>query len=1516
MRKIYTLFAFLFILLTINSSAQVVINEVYGGGGNSGSTYKNDFIELYNNGASAIDLTGWSVQYASATGTSWTVTTLSGSIPAHGYYLIQEAQGAGGTVDLPTPDATGTIAMSGTAGKIALVNNNTALSGCPALGTYIDLVGFGTTANCFEGTGSTPAPSNTNSVQRNPEGADSNNNNTDFAAGLPSPSNSATGGGGPSSTVSVAAGTNPAEPSTNGSFTVTLSDPAPAGGITVNYSLSGSATLNADYTDPQSGSLTIPEGSSAGTLNITVMDDGLVDPAETIILTLNTVTSPYSILTASATITITDDDVPPPGPLSLTGSPYTQDFNTLEATATTGTVLPEGWFFSESGSGANTTYGVGTGSSNSGNTYSFGASGSTERAFGTLLSGSVTPTIGAYITNNTGTTITRLGISYTGEEWRLGTAARTDRLDFQYSLDATDLSTGSWTDVDDLDFITPNTATTGALDGNAAANQTAVSYTITGLSIPAGSTFYIRWNDFNASGADDGLAIDDITIEANPVDLVAPVVVSLSPANTSADVSTNISAAITFSEPVQKGTGTITIKKTADNSVVQMLDVNTAAVTVTNATVSFNIPGLDINTGYYIEVSSGAFTDLSSNPFAGISGISTWAFTTGTTFYVADFNTCSTSLTDGFTQYSATGDIVWGCTGFGRDPAAPAGTAAYPYGVQINGFANGTNVPNIDWLISPSFDLTGTTYPLLAFWSRTAFNGLPLQLKVSTDYTGGDPASATWTDVNGRFPLQTSNIWTLSENINLSAFKTANVHFAFVYTSTPDDGARWTLDDIKLINSQVAPPPSLTISTSDIQYPFVAAGATADKQFVFTGNDLTGDVTLNVTGNFLISKDGTSFVTSLDYTEADANNTPETVYVRFAPSQANQDFTGSVSISTSSLTGSVDLKGTSIDPATTLEVVNWNLEWFGSTSLGPTDDNQQEQNIKTVLQNVGADVYGLVEVVDEARLANIVSQMPGYSYVICNYGSHTNTSESGAGPLSEAQKEAFVYKTSLLSNITTEPLLSQGINSAADLSNPAYNYWASGRFPYMMTADVTLNCVTKKIRFVLVHAKANTSPTATSYARRKSGADTLYYTLNQLYPNDNIIILGDFNDDLDQSITAGFTTTSWNIFTDDAVNYDPVTLPLSLAGKKSTVSYNDIIDHVIISDDLKPFYIPGSANILNDVASLVTNYGSTTTDHYPAFSRYIFRNTTAPVVTTCTPEVHFCVSADDTYTIPAFVATDDCNDVLSYSYTITGATERSGTGNDASGLFNEGSSVIEWTATDSWGNSVQCQTTVVVNANPIITIPDAFALPSGTAANTVYIGYTPASSISLTADVSDGTPAYTYNWSTSATGSGVTVSPASNTTYSVTVTDANGCQATAEKDIIVMDIRGGRKLDKVVICHNSNTLEVSGSSVPAHLAHGDMLGSCAGQPAPTRLTVKVAPNPSASLFTLLLNTNNDLDNIYVRVIDVFGRVLEQKQLAPGSQNLTVGSQLRPGLYYLEVRQKNDRDVRILVKTHH
>jgi 5'-nucleotidase len=172
-------------------STSVVISEVYGGGGNSGALYKNDFIELKNIGSAPVSVTGWSVQYASATGNTWQVTTLGGTIAPGGSYLVQEAAGGNASAaPLPyEPNSTGAIGMSGTAGKVALVNTTTALNAacgavCSTDPAVVDYVGFGTTAGDFEG-GRAPAPSNTASITRNAAGLDTDNNTTDFTPSNP-----------------------------------------------------------------------------------------------------------------------------------------------------------------------------------------------------------------------------------------------------------------------------------------------------------------------------------------------------------------------------------------------------------------------------------------------------------------------------------------------------------------------------------------------------------------------------------------------------------------------------------------------------------------------------------------------------------------------------------------------------------------------------------------------------------------------------------------------------------------------------------------------------------------------------------------------------------------------------------------------------------------------------------------------------------------------------------------------------------------------------------------------------------------------------------------------------------------------------------------------------------------------------------------------------------------------------------------------------------------------------------
>ncbi len=278
--------------------------------------------------------------------------------------------------------------------------------------------------------------------------------------------------------------------------------------------------------------------------------------------------------------------------LTTLGAASSQNFDTLATTGTTNNLTLTGWFLTETGGGArdNEQYGGDNGGSNTGDTYSYGATGNAERALGGLQSGTLIPVVGACFTNNTGSTVSLLSIAYTGEQWRIGNtaAARDDRMDFQYSTDATSLTTGAWTDVNALDFVNPikTAAVAGALNGNAAANRTAISNSISPLWIVNGATVWIRWNDLNPSGSDDGLSVDDFSLTPTAPDL-APIVSSTTPANGATNQTPDVAVSATFSEPVTI-TGTVAIVCSAGG---------TQNVTPTGGPMTFSLPHADFAAG-------------------------------------------------------------------------------------------------------------------------------------------------------------------------------------------------------------------------------------------------------------------------------------------------------------------------------------------------------------------------------------------------------------------------------------------------------------------------------------------------------------------------------------------------------------------------------------------------------------------------------------------------------------------------------------------------------------------------------------------------------------------------------------------------------------------------------------------------------------------------------------------------------------------------------------------------------
>ncbi len=241
--------------------------------------------------------------------------------------------------------------------------------------------------------------------------------------------------------------------------------------------------------------------------------------------------------------------------VSLTeGTPASQDFDGLAASGTS-SALPNGWYLKEGGSNANASYAADDGNANAGNTYSYGASGSGERAFGMLRSGNLQPLIGARLRNDSTLTVSEIAIAYTGEQWRLGASGRTDTLVFQYSLDAGSLDDGSasWTQVGELGFSSPvSSGTVGPRDGNAATNRSARAGTIAGLALAPGGGLWVRWTDTDISGAEDGLAIDDVsfTIGGNPPLDLPPSVTATTPPDQAPEVAPGATLALSFSEAV------------------------------------------------------------------------------------------------------------------------------------------------------------------------------------------------------------------------------------------------------------------------------------------------------------------------------------------------------------------------------------------------------------------------------------------------------------------------------------------------------------------------------------------------------------------------------------------------------------------------------------------------------------------------------------------------------------------------------------------------------------------------------------------------------------------------------------------------------------------------------------------------------------------------------------------------------------------------------------------------------
>lgn len=882
--------------------------------------------------------------------------------------------------------------------------------------------------------------------------------------------------------------------------------------------------------------------------------------------------------------------------LTTPNGTYSENFDGMGAS---GTTFPAGWSaIRYAGSGTLNqalTLSVTDGAATSGAVYNVGsatAPANADRALGTLASGTTAPAFGASFVNNTGSVISTLSITAFSEQWRTGGNALVETVVFEYSTDATSLSTGTWTPVSSLNLVEILTASTtsAAVDGNA--NRVAISGTLSAVNLVSGGTLWLRWRDADNTGTDGLYALDDFSATWSNTALAKNV--SVAATTNAAEPSTSGVATLSLTAPAPASGVTVTY--TLSGTAVAGTDYSnpqngTITIPQGSSTATITFPVIDDNVSEPTEtiIVTLASVDNGYSISTGTATI-TLADNESSSLYSYDFSACTGALSDGFTQQSVTGAQVWSCTTFGRSGNA----------VQMNGFAT-TSQENVDWLISPAINLSSTNIPLLSFYSRSAFNGEGLRLYITTNYTG-DVTTTTWTELNGQFPAAGSDVWTLSSNINLSAYKQANVRFAFRYASTTSASSRWTVDDISIINSSVPPPPSLSVANTMLDFKYVAAGDIyIGKTFSFAGNNMTSPLTVTAPDNFTLSKNGFTYSKSITYSVSELNAGQKTVFAGYMPTAANKVNAGLVSFSATGLNQqAVFLKGNTYPQATTLNVVNWNVEWFGGAQ-GPSDNDLQEANVRQAMEFLGADVFALEEVVDTARLGRMIRSLSGgYAYVVSDYGSNAPTPSDP--DYASAQKLALVYKTSVLSNVSARGLMKS--------SSSANSSWASGRVPFLVNATATKNAATKSISFIVVHGKAG--DTQSDYQSRQAGVAELKDTLNAQFSTRNVIILGDFNDDLDRSIYTGSgpVLSSYDALIKDSVDadsYKSLSLLLSQYGLNSTTDFSDVIDHVVVSNEMAPSYLPLSVSLYNDIADLagISDYGNTTTDHYPVQTRYL-----------------------------------------------------------------------------------------------------------------------------------------------------------------------------------------------------------------------------------------------------------------------------------------------------------------------
>lgn len=272
---------------------------------------------------------------------------------------------------------------------------------------------------------------------------------------------------------------------------------------------------------------------------------------------------------------------------------------------------------------------------------------------------------------------------------------------------------------------------------------------------------------------------------------------------------------------------------------------------------------------------------------------------------------------------------------------------------------------------------------------------------------------------------------------------------------------------------------------------------------------------------------------------------------------------------------------------TTLDVAGWNIEWFGSTGGGPSNEALQASNARDVILGTDFDIWGVAEITDQAAWNSLESSLTGYTGFLAGESIVTSGSTYYS---SNEQKVGILYRSSLATLASARIILT------------AYDADFAGRPPLEVKLNVTLNGATEQVVVIVLHMKAFDD--VPSWQKRQNASNALKSYLDTTYPTQKVIVVGDWNDDVDTSITSGQASPYQN-FVGDAADYAFPTRALSLAGVSSTTSFSDMIDHHLNTNELNATLVPGSTEVYR-VDAYISSYDASTSDHYPVLSRYTF----------------------------------------------------------------------------------------------------------------------------------------------------------------------------------------------------------------------------------------------------------------------------------------------------------------------